>query len=312
MPFQFTCPYCFHKTLVDDAIVGQSGPCANCGKVITVADSPARRSHADVLVDHSSSNVRAGRAQRRVLARTVPIVGLLAAATVVLSLSGYLLWPTLQGLKARRDRVVSFNHLQRIAEALNAYAVQYGSYPPPMVSDARGTPLYSWRVLILEQLGESYLAEQFRYDLAWDAPENSSVLSQCPSVFMCPTLNGEPATWSANYALITGANTLFPSDGPLSFSQITDGRERTLLVVEVDTAGGEWSQPWDIDIDKLNSQIGFGGINAIGGIHPGGAAIAFADGTPGWLPETLSPALLRSLISPAGGEPIDPAAFQQR
>lgn len=312
MPFQFTCPYCFKKTLVDDAIAGESGPCASCGKTITVPEPAARLPSAIGLADRPPLKVHAVRTQRRILAWSVQAVGLIAAVIVVFSLSSYLLWPTFQGLKARRDRVASFNNLQRIAEALNAYAVQHGSYPPPVVSDASGKPLYSWRVLILEQLGESYLAGKFRRDLAWDAPENASVLSQCPSVFICPTLNRTQVASSANYALIMGNNTLFPSSGPLSPSQVTDGRDRTLLVVEVERAGGEWSQPWDIDVAKLNTKIGFGGINAIGGNHVGGGAIAFADGTPGWLPEALSPALLRGLISPAGGEQIDPAEFQQK
>lgn len=312
MPFQFTCPYCFKKTLVDDAIAGESGPCASCGKTITVPEPPARLPHAIGTTDHPPLKDHAVRTQRRALAWSVQAVGLIAAVTVVFGLSSYLLWPTFQGLKARRDRVASFNNLQRIAEALNAYAIEHGSYPPPVVSDASGKPLYSWRVLILEQLGEAYLAGKFRHDLAWDAAENVSVLSQCPSVFMSPTVNRTQVASSANYALITGTNTLFPSSGPLSPSQVADGRDRTLLVVEVEQAGGEWSQPWDIDIAKLNTKIGFGGIHAIGGNHVGGAAIAFADGTPGWLPEALSPALLRGLISPAGGEQIDPAEFQQK
>lgn len=312
MPFQFTCPYCFKKTLVDDAIAGESGPCANCGKVITVPEPPVRLPQAIAPVDRRPIKVHATRTRQRLLAWSVQAVGLIVAVAAVLSLSSYLLWPTLQGLKARRDRVASLNNLQRIAEALNAYAIQHGSYPPPVIFDAGGKPLYSWRVLILEQLGETYLAGNFRRDLAWDAAENARFLAQSPSVFMCPTFNGTLIATSAYYALITGNNTLFPSSGPLTFSQVIDGRDSTLLVVEVDTAGGEWSQPWDIDIAKLNTKIGFGGINAIGGNHVGGGAIAFADGTPGWLPEDLSPALLRGLISPTGGEQIDPTEFQQR
>jgi type II secretory pathway pseudopilin PulG len=309
MPFQFTCPYCFKKTLVDEAISGQSGPCAGCGKTIVVPEPPAKLPHAIQPVNRPRVEIRVVRTKRKVLAWGAQVVGLVAAIAVIFSVSIYLLWPTLSALKARRDRVASLNNLQRIAEALNAYAVQHGSYPSPIVYDTNGKPLYSWRVLILEQLGEAQLAANFRRDLAWDAPENAILLSQCPKVFMCPTLSKNQIAASANYALITGNNTLFPTSGPLTFSQISDGRDRTLLVAEVDLAGGEWSQPWDIDIAKLNTRIGFGGVDAIGGNHAGGGAIAFADGTPGWLPEDLSPALLRGLISPAGGEAIDPAPF---
>ena len=36
MPIPFTCPHCGHQTLVHDQFVGQSGPCAGCGKIVTV------------------------------------------------------------------------------------------------------------------------------------------------------------------------------------------------------------------------------------------------------------------------------------
>ena len=36
MPVPFTCPHCGHQTLVQDQYVGQSGPCAGCGQMVTV------------------------------------------------------------------------------------------------------------------------------------------------------------------------------------------------------------------------------------------------------------------------------------
>ena len=36
MPFLFTCPHCGIQTYVSEQYVGQSGPCAQCGKTITV------------------------------------------------------------------------------------------------------------------------------------------------------------------------------------------------------------------------------------------------------------------------------------
>jgi hypothetical protein len=222
----------------------------------------------------------------------------------------YLLWPTLESLKSRRDRMASLNNLQRIATALHAYALEYGTYPPPVVTDATGKPLYSWRVLILEQLGEANLAAAFRKDQTWDSPENVALLLRCPTVFVSPTTLSTRTGAEANYALIVGRGTLFPDSGPLGVSDIPDGRDQTLLVVETSHTNSEWSKPWDIDISKLNTKIGARGPNAIGGNHPGGAAVAFADETPGWLPEDLSPTLLQALITPAGGEAISPTEYQ--
>ena len=36
MPIQFTCPHCGTETDVADEFAGRSGPCAQCGKTITV------------------------------------------------------------------------------------------------------------------------------------------------------------------------------------------------------------------------------------------------------------------------------------
>lgn len=317
MPFHFTCPYCFKKTLVHEALAGKSGPCASCGKSITVPEPPPQQPAA--MQPINSGYVAADRAsprrsspRRRLLAGLVKIVGLTAGLLLLSGLCLYLLWPSFQGLKSRRDRIASLNNLQRIARALNDYALTHGVYPPPVVYDASGLPLYSWRVLILPQLGEDFLAASFHKDLAWDAPENVPLLTNCPSVFVSPAARQARSGAESNYALITGNNTIFPLAAPMGLDDVTDGREQTLLVVETSFANGEWTKPWDIDITKLNTKIGSTGPNSIGGLQAGGAAVVFADETPGWLPEDLSPALLRGLISPAAGERLDPAPYHVR
>jgi hypothetical protein len=312
MAFQFTCPYCFKKTLVDESIAGQSGPCASCGKSITVPEPPARAPDAIRPIDNRHVAPRPTSARRKLLAWSLQLASLAVGGLLLAGVCFYLLWPTLEGLKSRRDRVASLNNLQRIATALNEYALAYGSYPPPVVTDATGKPLYSWRVLILEQLGEASLAAAFRKDLPWDSPENVALLLRSPSVFISPTTLSTRTGAEANYALIVGRGTLFPNSGPLGVSDISDGRDQTLLVVETSHPNSEWSKPWDIDISKLNTKIGTRGSNTIGGNHPGGAAVAFADETPGWLPEDLSPALLQALITPAGGEAISPTTYRIR
>jgi hypothetical protein len=312
MPFQFTCPYCFKKTFVDEAIAGQSGPCAGCGKTITVPEPPAKipgnmRPIGQSQDIHSSGHTV--RARQRLLVWLLQIASVAIGMVALSAVAMYLLWPTLEGLRVRRDQATSLNNLQRIATALNNYAAEYGSYPPAVVRDANGTPLYSWRVLILEQLDEAHLAANFRRDLPWNSAENSSLAARCPSVFVPPRTSSQGVIATAHYALITGRNTIFPGPDSLSPSDIGDGTDRTILVAEVDLAGGEWAEPWDIDSSKMATTVGFGGTNAIGGNYEQGAAVVFADGTPAWLPANLSPALLRGLISPNGNETIDPAPY---
>ncbi|MCA9271193.1 MAG: hypothetical protein KDA41_22075 [Planctomycetales bacterium] len=36
MPIPFTCPHCQTQTLVDDRFAGDTGPCVECGRTVTV------------------------------------------------------------------------------------------------------------------------------------------------------------------------------------------------------------------------------------------------------------------------------------
>jgi hypothetical protein len=40
MPFLFTCPHCGAKTSVAEQYAGQSGPCAGCGRTVTIPPPP--------------------------------------------------------------------------------------------------------------------------------------------------------------------------------------------------------------------------------------------------------------------------------
>lgn len=312
MPFNFTCPYCFKKTLVAEELVGQSGPCAGCGKQVTIPRPPTDfPAHVHPVGEPRPSEISPQRAERlKRMATAAKLAGFLLFSVVMIGFVLFLLWPSLVGLKLRRDKIACMNNLQLIVNALNEYAAEYGSYPPPVTFDATGAPMHSWRVLILPQLGHLDLYTSYNMEEPWDSLHNASLLPRCPSVYLTPGSNGVVS--EGNYFLVTGQGTVFPPTGPLGPSAIGDGVENTLLVVESDNPIFEWTNPIDIDVQKLNPTIGAAGQNTIGGSHSGGATMCFADGTPGWLPNDLDPILLDSIISPAGGEPVDPVDFELR
>ncbi len=312
MPFQFTCPYCFKKTLVIESLAGQKGPCVGCGKLVTVPEPPSKLPEAAAPIGSSfvpASQLRA-RSESRMLALRIGglTLGIVVFSTVML----FGFWPTFKGLKARRDAIACMTNLQRIAKALNAYAADHGTYPTPVVTDAKGTPLYSWRVLLLPYLGENSLHANFKLNEPWNSPANSMLIAQCPDVYTSPASSAKGSF--SNYVLITGAGTIFPPTGPLKPAQINDGLDRTLLVVETNNSTNDWSTPFDIDISKMNSRIGATGPNSIGGTHAEGAAAVFADGEPAWLSIDLPAAIVDSSITPNGNEsiPFDPQLFKIR
>lgn len=313
MPFNFTCPYCFKKTLVADELAGQSGPCASCGKEVTIPKSPHKPITENVHPVNAPYVAKVdalAQRRRRQIAKVLKVLGLLAISAVLFGIGFLLLWPSIVSLKVRRDKIACMNNLQTIARALNEYAAQHGTYPPPIVYDKAGKAMHSWRVLILPQLGELDLYTSYDFEQSWDSTQNANLLARCPSVYMSPGTTGIGS--EGNYFLVTGPGTLFPTSGPLSPADIGDGPSNTLLVVESDNAIWEWTRPLDIDVQNLNPAIGSSGQDTIGGTHKDGATMAFADGASGWLEDDLDPVLLKAIISPNGGEPVSPDDYQLR
>ena len=312
MPFQFTCPYCFNKTLVLESLAGQKGPCVSCGKLVTVPEPPSKQPEAAAPIGsiHVPTSQLRQRSEFRLLAMRAGglAIGVMLFSFIML----YGFWPTFKGIKERRDAINCMSNLQRIALALNAYANDHGTYPTPTVMDAAGKPLYSWRVLLLPYLDEASLYSRFKLDEPWNSAHNAQLVPMCPALYISPASSGNVS--QANYVLITGPGTIFPSTGPLKPTQISDGLSQTLLVVETNNMINEWSKPFDIDIAKLNLSIGASGTHKIGGTHSEGATAAFADGQPAWLSVDLPSTIVDSAITPKGNEsiPFDPELFKIR
>lgn len=309
MPYYFTCPYCLNKTLVSEQIAGQRGACVGCGKDVVVPPPPSR-SQANIAPaeDQGAPKIIEVR-KRRFSPRAVKTTIFAVAALPVLIFGFWLLSPTILQLKVRRDVAACKQNLQRIAKALNAYAAEYGTYPPPAVLDSNGTPMHSWRVLILPYLGEKRLYKRYDMTKPWNATENANIQAQIPSVFVCPANSNATMVGESNYMLITGARTLFPPTGPAKPSAIADGKGNTLLVVETANSTIAWTDPRDLNIATMPPTIG--AVGGIGGNHQGGATVVFADGQPGWLPSDINKPVLDGLLSPSGGESVFGSWFRK-
>lgn len=303
MPFEFICPHCFEKKWVDDAYAGQRGPCANCGRMITLPKRAGQSGKGPLpsppeLEEMQSTKPAAWSRRKQMwvsLALGSVLFGILAASMMILQ-------PGFESMKRQRNLVGCRNNAQKIALALQAYCDSYGTYPPPVVKDSTGKPLYSWRVLLLPFLGHAELAKEFNYNEPWDSPENMALVRRMPGVYASPASPDAQGMGETTYMLITGNGTLFPPTGPLSRKDVTDPANETLLVVEVRNSGHTWSQPTDLDVAALKYQINATGKDAVGGNHKGGAVVATVDGKSAILPERLAGSTFRALITPDGGE----------
>lgn len=191
-----------------------------------------------------------------------------------------------------------------LAFALRNYHEQHGRMPP---AGETSKPLseVSWRVAVLPYAEQQPLYSIYRQDLPWDSQQNMSLVRKhfLGSMFQHPAHRNEDPL-STNIVAVVGPGTLWPPEGPLSFEDIEDGLDKTVILVEVAHSDTLWHEPRDIHIDEVSFEGG-PGLKRIGGHRRGGAYVVFADNHVRFLPDTTSPKELRSLLTIDGGESLD-------
>jgi len=300
MSYLFTCPNCQTKTLVDDQYSGHVGRCVTCDQPIQVPSfltSGLNSGPASI-----ASNEKLSPLFRRILAAIICVI-LLAGVAGIAYRYGQ---PTLVKLASSRERAGAISNLERIASALNAYAADHGAYPLPIIRDANGKPMHSWRVAILPYLNENQIANEYDYDKPWDSTENMEVALSIPSVYVSQSQN-RMSGYGCEYHLVVGDRTLFPKSGPLNPKRVSDDPTKTALVVEATSRQNNanvWTQPIELDIQAMTGAIGTNPGVEIGSVTEGGAAIATVDGAGHFLDESMAPEIVLAILTASGNEPL--------
>ena len=199
MTIQFSCPHCGKQTSVADQYAGQSGPCAACGKNVTVpfAGGPAYPGPA------AQGSGAGGAGMVALIVGIVLLGGLLVCGGVVV-LVGY---RAVGGVRTYAQRMNSQNNLKQLGIAIHTYHDMHGALPPAIVKDADGKPLYSGMVLLLPYMEQDALYRQFDKSKAWDDPANFNLSHQ-----MIPTLMNPASTDTrpghSDYMLVGGPNAM--------------------------------------------------------------------------------------------------------
>jgi hypothetical protein len=194
----------------------------------------------------------------------------------------------------RQEKSVSGMHW--IATAMRRYHDQHGRFPPAVVTDADGKPLYSWRVLLLPYLNEEGLYRRFHLNRAWDHPSNRPLLDQMPAAFAAS--GAKPGGNTTAYQVLTGSGGLFDAPEGRALTEITDGPANTILLVEAADAV-PWTKPADVPLGDGSPKLGGPGTSTF--------LAVMADGTIRPIPrQTATPALLRGLFTRSGGEAVSP------
>ena len=104
--------------------------------------------------------------------------------------------------------------------------------------------------------------------------------------------------------VVTGARTAFPKTGYVSLSQIRDGLENTILVVESKNCSPDWTEPRDLDFDTMSFTINSKSAPSVSSDHPQGPLVCFADGAVYHLSPKTTATELKAMLTIAGNEDI--------
>ena len=297
MPFPFACPHCGLETLVDDEFSGQSGPCAGCGKSVSI---PHRLGLPLAVNGMTASAPRAKPGMTAVI-----VVLSILAASMVFAILMVLLFPSVKIFQDMMDKNSCRSNLQRISQALRQYEIEHGTLPPAFIADSvTGKPMHSWRVLILPQLGEQGLHARYNFDEPWDGPTNFQLVASMPDVFACPADPDAKAKGETSYMVLVGPKTIFPGAKPAKTSDLTDDSQTTILVAETQVAGVVWTAPKDLNASRMQFTINTGSAGEMGSYHPSGTYAVMVDGTVRFIQENFPTDYLQGMSTQQGNEDI--------
>jgi hypothetical protein len=216
-----------------------------------------------------------------------------------------LLCPCVQNVPGDGVPYWSTNSIKQIVLALHNYHDVHGHFPPAVIRDKNGRPLYSWRVAILPYVEQDNLYRAFKLDEPWDSEHNKSLIDRIPRVYA--GVFDEPGL--TRFQVLVGPGTAFERPG-LTLADFPDGPGSTLLVVEA-ADPVPWSKPVDLEytpsgpLPRLSTHgkpvrflcwpLWWNKVFVAG----------FADGRVRFIRTSSDERQIRAIITRNGGEPVD-------
>jgi uncharacterized protein DUF1559 len=199
-------------------------------------------------------------------------------------------------VQERPRRHTCVERMRHIALAMLLYECDHGALPPAFSVDTGGSPLHSWRVLLLPHLGQQELYDKIRLDEPWDSEHNRQFRQEAVPFYQCPS--EELAAGQTAYSVVVGPDTPFERGQGRALSDFGPNSANMILVVDVDEPGC-WMDPAH-NVSQTAANEGINGDlesrTAIGSQHPGGVNVGFRDGSARFLSETIDLELLKKLL----------------
>ncbi len=195
------------------------------------------------------------------------------------------------------------NRLYEVCLSIHEYHDVHGVFPPaeypggPRVRDIHGRPYLSWRVHILPFVEQQELYRKFRLDEPWDSFHNKQLLTEMPR---CYAINDNLGRGMSDIIAPFGNHTVLGSSAPRSFSDIADGSDLTIMLIEAAPQHAvPWTKPDDLDFDPTAANA----MSQFGPPHGSTFLVGMANSFPIEIKRDVTPATLQSMIDINDGAP---------
>ncbi|MCA9139037.1 MAG: hypothetical protein KDB00_19830 [Planctomycetales bacterium] len=139
---------------------------------------------------------------------------------------------------------------EEVFDKIKEFRWKHGFLMPNAIDGPSGTPLLSWRVLLLPSLGYTELFSLFRLDEPWDSAHNRQLIPCMPHQYVTDTdvtMQGR-----SSLEILSGDQTLFPPGRLIRQSEIGANQFRGHVIGVIKRADqvSEWTKPSDIRLTE--------------------------------------------------------------
>lgn len=176
----------------------------------------------------------------------------------------------------RRNHCIS--NLNEISRAISSLRRASGRLLPSCIRDQRGTPLLSWRVQLLPELGCGDLYSRINRHEAWNSPHNRAIIEACDLLlpFRCPGSSDDQL--ETDYILIFDCGLKVPAGSYDRPQDSSNDPTNTIMILEIAHSGIPWAEPRDATVAETGRLIGEAWRAGMPSPHPDGFHAIMQDG----------------------------------
>src|SRR3972149_1757484 len=172
--------------------------------------------------------------------------------SIILLICIYFFWRSVSYLTFSNSNRLAL--LQFLGTGLSTYINENGHLPPAFIADDNGTPMHSWRVLLLPEFGLNSLYARYNFNEPWNGPHNKKLIAEMPEyTYDCKYIRHQKG--KTNYVAVIGPDTVWNGSKEF-FKKETGGKwRRTIWILELNDSDIDWTEPRDLTIEEAIAYI---------------------------------------------------------